>query len=154
MDDQANQPKDQPNKIFDVTAPGKTPATSTSKPVIVGNQPEQKDPMVNLPNPESVEQQTSPELREPQTPDEPTPTVDAQPKFEAEPQPASAEVPAPEQGSTNKNEIVVVHNTRPKLKRLMILLLIILVVVIVVDLLLDAQIIKSSAIPHTHFLKN
>ena len=39
--------KDPDKKVFDVSRPGKTPVSSTSRPVIVGHKPEVQDPMMS-----------------------------------------------------------------------------------------------------------
>lgn len=43
----ANPKKDSPQKVFDVSRPGKTSPGSTSRPVIVGHKPQVKDPMMS-----------------------------------------------------------------------------------------------------------
>lgn len=40
-------PQDAPKKVFDVSRPGKTPVSPTSRPVIVGHKPQVKDPMMS-----------------------------------------------------------------------------------------------------------
>lgn len=50
-----------PNQVFDVAKPGKTPASSTSRPVIVGHGPMLKDPMVNEEEKEDS-RQTAPKI--------------------------------------------------------------------------------------------
>lgn len=50
--------KETKKPVMDVEKPGTTPASATSRPVIVGRGPAIKDPMVNDNNPETAEQAT------------------------------------------------------------------------------------------------
>lgn len=46
-DSQKTTPKDAVTKVFDVARPGKSPATATSRPVIVGHKPQVHDPLLS-----------------------------------------------------------------------------------------------------------
>ncbi len=76
--------QDAPKKVFDVARPGKTPASTTSRPVIVGHKPQVQDPMM-MPDDNrrslmdahhkvTVQPHSAPELP-PSTPEVPGPAI-------------------------------------------------------------------------------
>jgi hypothetical protein len=51
MSDSIIPPTNSKSKPFDITPPGQSPPSSSSRPVIITNQPEQSDPMLKEPAP-------------------------------------------------------------------------------------------------------
>lgn len=207
-------------KAFDVFPPGKTAATATSRPVIIGRQPKTHDStltdkpsdMASAPDENkildsqdkiTIEPVAAPEssssVPEESTAEEfaPAEATSAQASHQSEPTagpepaagsnelaPAESEIPAAESHSvinqtavplspanetvpnepeisvhqtqqTITNQPIISHHEirRHWVKPFIIVVLVLMFCLIALDITLDAGILKTTAIPHTHFLK-
>jgi len=71
---------EEPDKIFDISKPGKTAAEPSSKPIIVSNKPALQDPMVK----EKIDDFLAQDLDEPKKPEKKPETSEEKPKIAAE----------------------------------------------------------------------
>lgn len=102
--------KETKKPVMDVEKPGTTPASATSRPVIVGRGPAIKDPMVNTSDPESTEQtnpQPLPSAKKKTIQpisEQPATEADTKPEVGSEPKPEATGELAPELPPTEAEE--------------------------------------------------
>lgn len=218
MDNQSKQPLSAAPKAFDVFRPGKQPAPATSRPVIVGHQPQVQDiTLTDKPaamsrhtderSPSTVPDQaaieppadkltpsaSAPEVSEAEEPaftsETPydqdmhtaaesapiAPATEPAPELHIpnlEPQPTDTQPDSPLQPGNEVEQLgaetlahsgqladtgqpIISHHRvrRGWIKPLIIALLALALCLLTLDIVLDAGVIKTTTIPHTHFLK-
>jgi hypothetical protein len=177
MDAPEQPPSKKPQRFFDIVPANQTKPSTSSRPIVVTNQPEQPDPMMKAKDAQAPTPTDKPKASPVSEPSQITVAeamesasepIKLDTPSEAEPSPAAAapaEASSPPKGDDEKMlhdmpvdlpaqaspNVVVGHGGRVHVIRKVIAVVLILVLVVVIaDLLMDLNIVKLS-LPHSHY---